>query len=158
MLPMFRLILKKLKNGGKKMFERVTNTTTLQLLQKGLDVSSKRQSVISNNIANVNTPGYKRQFVTFEEEMAKVIDGVSDLRGLRSDVRHFPINDISHKACEPVTVTDKGRIMRNDKNNVDIDMEMGDLAKNTMSYQIFASRISGMFAQLNDVIVRGGKA
>ena len=50
------------------MFERVTNTTTLQLLQKGLDVSSKRQSVISNNIANVNTPGYRDNLLLLKKK------------------------------------------------------------------------------------------
>jgi flagellar basal-body rod protein FlgB len=48
--------------------------------------------------------------------------------------------------------------MRNDKNNVDIDVEMSDLAKNTMKYQIMSTRISSMFTQLNDVITRGGRA
>jgi flagellar basal-body rod protein FlgB len=48
--------------------------------------------------------------------------------------------------------------MRNDKNNVDIDVEMSDLAKNTMTYQIHATRLAAMFAGLNDVITRGGKA
>jgi flagellar basal-body rod protein FlgB len=139
------------------MFNQVTNSPTLQLLQQGLNVSSKRQSVIANNIANVNTPGYKRQFVTFEEQMSKALDNKSELRGIRTDGRHFPINDHGFMVCEPVTVLDRGKIMRNDHNNVDVDMEMGDLAKNTMNYQIFANRVTGIFGQLNDVISRGGK-
>ena len=139
------------------MFDQVTNSPTLQLLHKGLDVASKRQTVISNNIANVNTPGYKRQFVTFEDQMAKALDNKSELRGLRSDERHFPINDSTFMVTQPRVVLDRGKIMRND-HNVDVDMEMSDLAKNTMNYQIFANRISTMFMQLNDVITRGGRA
>ena len=58
----------------------------------------------------------------------------------------------------PTTHKDRIHIMRNDKNNVDIDVEMSDLAKNTMTYQIHANRLAQMFSQLNDVISRGGRA
>lgn len=140
------------------MFERLTELPTLNLFHKGLNVASKRHAVISNNIANVNTPGFKRQFVTFEEEMARAFDASSDLKGLRHDCRHFPINDYSGMDIQPTVVKDQTHIMRNDKNNIDIDMEMGDLAKNTINYQIFTNRINFMFTQLNDVISRGGRA
>ena len=67
------------------MFDRLTGTATFNLLSKGLDVATKRQAVISNNIANVNTPLFKRQIVTFEDEMAKVFDGKIDITGRRED-------------------------------------------------------------------------
>lgn len=140
------------------MFERLTGTSTFNLLGKGLEVSSKRHKVISNNIANVNTPLFKRQIVTFEDEMAKVFDGKIDLVGKREDDRHIPIGEINYMDVNPTTIKDRIHIMRNDKNNVDIDVEMSDLAKNTMTYQIHANRLSAMFAGLNDVISRGGRA
>lgn len=140
------------------MFERLTGTATFNLLGKGLEVSAKRHKVISNNISNVNTPLFKRQIVTFEDEMAKVFDGKIDLVGKREDDRHIPIGEISYMDVNPTTIKDRIHIMRNDKNNVDIDVEMSDLAKNTMTYQIHANRLASMFAGLNDVITRGGKA
>lgn len=140
------------------MFERLTGTSTFNLLGKGLEVSAKRHKVISNNISNVNTPLFKRQIVTFEDEMAKVFDGKIDLVGKREDDRHIPIGEISYMDVNPTTIKDRIHIMRNDKNNVDIDVEMSDLAKNTMTYQIHANRLASMFAGLNDVITRGGKA
>jgi flagellar basal-body rod protein FlgB len=140
------------------MFDRVVGTSTFNLLGKGLDVSAKRQTVISNNIANVNTPQFKRQIVTFEDKMAKVFDGKVDIVGKREDNRHIPIGEINYMEVNPTTITDRIHIMRNDKNNVDIDIEMGDLAKNTMKYQIMSNRLSSMFAHLNDVITRGGRA
>lgn len=140
------------------MFARLTGTATFNLLGKGLEVSSKRHKVISNNIANVNTPLFKRQIVTFEDEMAKVFDGKVDLVGRREDDRHIPIGEISYMDVNPVTIKDRIHVMRNDKNNVDIDVEMSDLAKNTMTYQIHANRLAAMFAGLNDVISRGGRA
>ena len=140
------------------MFERLTGTATFNLLSKGLDVASKRQAVISNNIANVNTPLFKRQIVTFEDEMARVFDGKVDIIGRREDDRHIPIGNSDYMTIGPTTHKDRIHIMRNDKNNVDIDVEMSDLAKNTMTYQIHANRLAQMFSQLNDVISRGGKA
>jgi len=140
------------------MFERLTGTATFNLLAKGLEVSSVRHKVISNNIANVNTPLFKRQIVTFEDEMAKVFDGKIDLVGKREHNGHIPIGEINYRDVGPTTIKDRIHVMRNDKNNVDIDVEMSDLAKNTMTYQIHATRLAAMFAGLNDVITRGGRA
>lgn len=140
------------------MFARLTGSATFNLLGKGLEVSSKRHKVISNNIANVNTPLFKRQIVTFEDQMAKVFDGKVDIVGRREDDRHIPIGTINFMDVDPVTIKDRIHVMRNDKNNVDIDVEMSDLAKNTMAYQIHSSRLASMFAGLNDVITRGGRA
>jgi len=47
------------------MFRDLTETSTLNLLAKGLGTAALRHKVISNNIANVNTPGFKRQVVSF---------------------------------------------------------------------------------------------
>lgn len=140
------------------MFDRLTGTSTFNLLAKGLEVSSRRHKVISNNIANVNTPLFKRQIVSFEGEMAKVFDGKIDLVGRREDDRHIPIGEINYMDVNPTTIKDRIHVMRNDKNNVDIDVEMSDLAKNTMTYQIHSTRLAGMFANLNDIISRGGRA
>jgi flagellar basal-body rod protein FlgB len=140
------------------MFERLTGTSTFNLLGKGLEVSTLRHKIIANNIANVNTPKFKRQIVSFEDEMAKVFDGKVDIVGKREDNRHIPIGNTNYMDVNPVTIRDRIHVMRNDKNNVDIDVEMSDLAKNTMKYQIMSTRISSMFTQLNDVITRGGRA
>ncbi|NLI79995.1 MAG: flagellar basal body rod protein FlgB [Candidatus Riflebacteria bacterium] len=140
------------------MFTEITGTSTFNLLAKGLDVSAQRQRVISNNIANVNTPRFKRQIITFEEEMAKVFDGRIELVGKRLDDRHIPIEQVNYMEVKPTTITDRAHVMRNDKNNVDIDVEMSDLAKNTMTYQVHSARLASMFTDLNDVISRGGRA
>ena len=140
------------------MFERLTGTSTFNLLGKGLEVSTLRHKIIANNIANVNTPKFKRQIVSFEDEMAKVFDGKVDIVGKREDNRHIPIGNTNYMDVNPVTIRDRIHVMRNDKNNVDVDVEMSDLAKNTMKYQIMSNRLSSMFTQLNDVITRGGRA
>ena len=145
------------KEASADMFRDITGTSTFNLLAKGLDTAALRQRVISNNIANVNTPKFKRQIVTFEERMAKVFDKKVDLIGKRTQNNHIPIGEISYLDVKPVTITNRMHVMRNDKNNVDIDVEMSDLTKNTMTYQILAARLASMFEGLNDVISRGGR-
>lgn len=139
------------------MFRDLTETSTLNLLAKGLGTSALRHKVISNNIANVNTPGFKRQVVSFEDEMAKVFDGRPELAGKRTDDRHIPIDNVNYMDVTPSVTTDRVHIMRNDRNNVDIDVEMADLSKNTMLYQIESTRLASMFSDLNDIITRGGR-
>lgn len=139
------------------MFRDITGTATFNLLAKGLEVAARRHRVIANNIANVNTPRFKRQIITFEEEMAKVFDGKVELVGKRLDDRHIPIEQVNYMDVQPTTITDRVHVMRNDKNNVDIDVEMSDLAKNTMTYQVHSARLAAMFEGLNDVITRGGR-
>ena len=99
------------------MFRELTGRTTFDLLRKGLDVSAMRNKVVSNNIANVNTPGYKRQIVSFEDEMTKVFDGKAELAGRRERDEHIPIGEISWRNVEPTLTTDRAHLMRNDKNN-----------------------------------------
>ena len=140
------------------MFRELTGTSTFNLLQMGLDASALRHRAIANNIANVNTPGFKRQIVNFEEELTRVFDGKVDLVGKRNDDRHIPIDEINYTQVKPCLITDRAHVMRNDKNNVDIDVEMTDLAKNTMNYQILSTRLSALYQDINDVITRGGRA
>jgi len=104
-----------------------------QLLAKLLDVGLLRQKIIAQNVANVNTPGYTRRVVKFEEKLAASV----------RDGRH-----VSPENLEPEIVVDHSGVKRPDGNNVDIDREMGELAKNALAYntyvQILASKIAIM--------------
>lgn len=104
-----------------------------ELLSGLLDTASLRHQVIAHNVANVNTPGYRRLEVDFE----------STLR------RHLETGDASGaRPPEPQVVEGPSWGEREDGNNVDIDMEIGQLNKNTMLYnvysQILATRMSTM--------------
>lgn len=92
------------------------------VIHKALDATWKRNQVIAQNIANIDTPGYKRKTVSFEEELCKAMEG-NDFK--KSDVDKIDIK---------VTEDRKNLSMRLDGNNVDIDAEMASLAKNTIQY------------------------
>jgi len=92
-----------------------------------------RQKAIANNVANVNTPGYKRIEVSFEGELQKALDP-NRLQGARTDAGHMEIGkpnllSLHPKAYRPEDPTLAGQI-----NNVDIDMEMAKLAENQILF------------------------
>ncbi len=137
------------------MLDQLFSNDTFVALQKGLDASSLRQQVIANNVANINTPGYKKQDVSFEDEFKRAIDNKYDARMLQTDPRHLP----GGKSLTSVGVsvnTIGATSMRYDGNNVDIDEEMSKLAENTIRYNSMVQLMSGRLGTLKTVI-NGGR-
>ena len=101
------------------------------VLEKSLNAAWARNDVISQNLANVDTPEYKRKDIAFEEFLSDSMGKVG-LEGNLTDKRHIPINNSSDvDKIEPALVEDNSdSSMRIDGNNVDIDSEMANLAKN----------------------------
>jgi len=135
------------------MFENSGMMRVNYLLERGLDVESLRRRVIANNIANVDVPHFKRSEVNFESELRRVIDYNSrqDGRypGVVSDQRHIPFyveRDI--RSVTPRVNLDYNTTMRNDGNNVDIEKEIVDTAKNQMRYNALVTGLSNNFRML----------
>lgn len=123
---------------------------TFRVLEKSLDYSSAKQKVISQNIANVDTPNYKAKDVVKQS-----FDGVlqKSLEAYRTDARHFNFKNDNNSTT---IVTQQNGTYNNNGNSVDIDKEMTDLATNQIYYNALADRLSGKFSSLQNVI-RGGK-
>ncbi|MGI6778750.1 MAG: flagellar basal body rod protein FlgB [Acetivibrionales bacterium] len=135
------------------MIDKLTGNTT-KILEKALDASWLRNETVSQNIANVDTPGYKRKTVTFEEHLAQEIS--TQLTGRRTDRRHIPIGKKSIEDV-PINVTqdNKSLSMRLDGNNVDIENEMASMAKNSIKYNFLIQTISGGFNRIKSAISEG---
>lgn len=103
-----------------------------QLLEKSLDVASLRGQVIANNIANINTPGFQPQAVLFEGELREAMDEGRDAG-----------------AVQPQVVSDPGRL--------DVNTQMGNLAKNTIMYDALSTKISGIFGLWKWIIENSGR-
>jgi len=137
------------------MLEKVTNT--FSALEKALDASWLRNEVIAQNIANVDTPGYKRQEVAFEEYLDKAMTA-SDFKGNTSDKRHVSIGGGSLDAVAArVSTPGSGLSVRLDENNVDIESEMADMAENTIRYNMLVTSLNAGYSNLKYVISEGGK-
>lgn len=124
------------------------------VLQKGLDAAGERQRIMAHNIANVNTPLYKRKEVRFEEELRQALLGSSRLPLATTHPRHLgarpSLQDVSHEVK-----TDLQSSMRADGNNVDIEREMAMLAANQLNYNALVQLLSSRQASLRYVIHEG---
>jgi len=137
------------------MLDGIIGNRTLSILEKALDGASLRQKVIANNLANVDTPGYKAMEVTFEEQLARACRTNRVGEQLRtSHPRHLQINSEENGGEPRITVLE-GSVIRNDRNNVDIDREMARLAKNTIYYDTVAQIMNNEFRLLRMAISEG---
>ena len=102
----------------------------INVLDKAMDASWIRNEAISNNLSNADTPGYKRQDVNFETQLAKALHS-SRYTSMDSKVHNLKLNRLN-----PIIYTDySGFSYRIDDNNVDPDAEGVYLAKNQIVYQ-----------------------
>lgn len=123
-------------------------------LSRQLDSAALTQRVIANNVANVNTPGFKKSYVSFGEELKRALDNKAPAMAT-SHPRHMGgPSDISEIA--PRVEQERSTTMRYGQNNVDIDQEMVNLAANTILYDFSANALSGKLGLLGYVI-RGGR-
>lgn len=117
----------------------VRNESVLHLLEL-------RHRLISENIANAETPGYKVKKVHFQEELERMINaGNGDgLQLNRTDQRHLP--QAAGSGPVPYTIVENSdTAMSNNRNNVDIDKEMANLAENQLMYNYMIDRVSGHY-------------
>lgn len=129
----------------------------MNLMTSALNGYSARSSAVSQNLANVNTPGYKRETVSFENELKNMISNKNTAVGLeKTNPKHIgPDNSLN--GFKPRVVKEEGYSTRKDKSNVNPDIEMIELAKTNIMYNALIDRISGRFSKLQSVIAEGAK-
>lgn len=106
------------------------------LLSSLMDAASLRHQAIAQNVANVNTPGYRRIDVAFEEALVHQIHG----------------GQTPETLPEPRIVPGASKVQREDGNNVDIDAEMGRLNKNTMLFNVYSQILASRMATMRSAI------
>ena len=132
------------------------NTSSMDRIGRALDASTLRQEVIANNIANVDTPGFKRSDVRFEQLLQRELNEFkSTFVGHRTDPRHYVIGKPSksnQQLIQPEIVTDNKTSMNNNENNVDVDYEMSLMAKNQLYYQTLIQQLNGQIKKVRTAI------
>jgi flagellar basal-body rod protein FlgB len=103
------------------------------LLKSLLDAASLRHRVLAQNIANVNTPGYHRLEVRFEDELARRLKA-------------------GRARSQPQIVEAEGGVERVDGNNVDIDDETGRLSKNALLFNAFSQLLASRMSQMRSAV------
>ena len=119
----------------------------INVLDKAADASWLRNEAIANNIANVSTPGYKRQDVAFESELKKAL-GRNQYISMDTKVANIRTSQL---AARPF-IDNKSFSYRLDGNNVDVENENVMLAENQLKYQGLLTSINQEFANLQSVM------
>ena len=122
----------------------------VNVLDKAADGAWMRNQAIAHNIANVDTPGYKRQDVSFEAELKHALKA-SKYVSLDEKFDHLNQNGLSR--INPRTYSDySGYSYRLDRNNVDIDTENVELASNQLKYNALVQSINEEFNNIKTVL------
>ena len=136
------------------MLERLWDNTSIPALSAGLRFAELRHAFLANNVANVDTPGFKAQDLPeaeFRRMLARAIDarrsGVASglvlqsgegIENVGGDIRISPVSS--------------GGDPRVDGNDVSLDLELAKLSKNTMEYQILSRLLARRIAFLRQVV------
>jgi flagellar basal-body rod protein FlgB len=122
------------------------NNTSMELLEKKLDAVWLRQQVISSNIANAATPGYKSKSLEFES--------ILDRQLSVTDGNDRSIQDALDKV-QPKIVEQEGTSAREDGNNVDEDKESVEMARSLIEYNYLVSSLNSQINRMKYVITEG---
>jgi len=136
---------------------KLFNTTNIPLLTRALDAYSLRHRAISSNIANISSAGYRAQEVSFEDQLAasRTAGGVAVAV---TDPRHIPAGADNPADVTPsihdVPLPPGGAAAANSSgvNNVDIDTEMAELARNQIRFRFAARLLAGTFKDIQESI------
>ncbi|MBM3991435.1 MAG: flagellar basal body rod protein FlgB [Planctomycetes bacterium] len=116
------------------------STGNVDLLMRLMNATAERSRVISSNIANVNTPGYRRQVVQFEGLLRDALEsGKGGLEGV-----------------QPAVVEDTLTPARPDGNNVNLELELNAERQNRLLYETYAAMLQSHF-DLIDTSIQSGR-
>jgi flagellar basal-body rod protein FlgB len=140
------------------MLLRLFNTTALSTAEQALSGLSRRQESIASNIANIDTPGYQRKEVSFEDSLRSMLtdEAVPEVTLGRTDAQHMAIGDeggglgigSTGGGGSPRDIVSA----RNDANTVGVDEEMTRLVETQMRYQALSQSLGSRISTLRTVI------
>ncbi len=127
----------------------------VNILHKALEGLWLRNKAISHNISNADTPNYKRLEVRFEDRLRDALNNRSIKLETTHD-KHISSAENIHQV-RPTVEVDRSFAYRFDGNNVNIDVEAANLAKNAIMYNAVVNQVSGEFSKLRNVISEGSR-
>lgn len=121
----------------------------VNLLKSAADASWTREEVLTNNIANVDTPNYKRQDVEFSSYLANALQR----SGKNSSSFTQRVNNVDYKDISIRTYTDNSTLSyRTDGNNVDLSTENVELASEQINYNALIDSMNNEFSRFKSVL------
>lgn len=126
---------------------------SFQSLEQALSNATLKQRVHSANIANVDTPNYKSKQVSFKSTLNDAINN-QGMSSYKTNAKHISFSSESSN-FNPTIKENKSTQFNPNGNNVDMDYEMAELAKNQLWYNAVTERVNGKFNSLRTVINDG---
>lgn len=121
----------------------------VDVLKKSADASYYRNELISNNIANADTPGYKRKDVAFETHLNRAIESAGKEKdSLTKKIRQMDLEGVKMETY----IDEAGYSYRLDDNNVDMATEQTELAANQIVYNTLVDSMSNEFNRIKSVL------
>lgn len=131
------------------MWQKLTENRTSKLLERAMDASMLRKQLINQNIANVNTPFYKRLDIDFADALNDRFNK-DELEMVRTHPMHIPN---SPPGLRPIKITRETKTLsRYDTNNIDVEFEMAQDAQNTLFFQAVAQTWTKRMSTLKSAI------
>lgn len=115
--------------------------TLPNIMNKALESSWEKQKLITNNIANIDTPGYRRKDIDFEKVLRNHVTKTKN-------IHHINVDQLYGEIISP----NQNFQNRLDGNNVDVDWEMAELAKNKIKYDALATQTARYLQRLETVV------
>jgi len=128
---------------------------TLALLEQALDLRSERHRLISSNIANQDTPGYKGLEIDFKSALKQAFGSADGISLAQTDPRHLPTGQPAGPSAVPQPISAPGGSSRLDGNTVNSEKEMAKLAENTLMYDATAQIVALNFKSILSAIQEG---
>jgi len=124
----------------------------IEMLKAGMDYATAKNRAISSNIANIETPGFKRFKVILNEKLGN--ESGRDIEIFKTHPKHIAGNE--QTGNHPYQVTrDEDTVQRADGNNVDIDKELAEMNANALYFTSLTSFLAKNFAGLRSIISEG---
>lgn len=117
--------------------------STIDLLAGAMRVAQDNHKIIANNISNADTPGYSPTKMNFQGTLRNVLDGHGRISLRNTRPRH-----IQASFFRPKLDSSQLLITKNDGNQVDLEMEIAELAKNTGRYNLYGSILKKQFQMM----------
>jgi len=109
----------------------------LAVLEKFMDLAAMRETLVSTNLANVDTPGYHTRDVDFRGELQRAMDATAD------------------GTTSPFVIPVRGLLARPDGNNVNVDRESMLLAETQLQFKAATAILRSEFAEIHTAIREG---
>jgi len=118
------------------------NDKTLKALTTALNFREMRQELISSNVANANTPGFKAKKLDFEAALARALDVDNQMQMNTADERHHNVGNGGFNNLEPEIYDDPNGVVSESGNTVDVEAEMARMAENKLMYDALVQLIN----------------